>query len=268
MLKSIQKVLAVAEKELSIYLTTLVGYTGFGAFAFLMGLVFITSLNNYQDLTQQFLAQKQGAAIDRLNFNDGIIIPMLSSGLGLFLFFIPFLTMRLFAEEKSGRTFELLMTTPLRTVEIVFGKYLAVTTMVLVYALIPLVFPVILHVYGSSSDVGSPVEWWPVASGFGSIFVMGVTCASVGLLVSSLSETQVVASVGTFAILLVAFVLPTLAQRVEGDWRLVLEYLTPVSHVGRAIQGRVHLSDVIYFASINVGCLYFTHRVVEGQRWR
>lgn len=264
----IRNTLTIAGKELNIYFTTLVGYAGFGAYAFLMGLMFISHLNNYQNLTDRFVQSRQPGMLEQLNFNDAIITPMLSSGLGMFLFFVPFLTMRLYAEEKSGRTFELLMTAPLRTVELVSGKFLAVATMIVVFTLIPLVFPFILHFYGSSSSPGSPVEWWPVASGFGAVFLMGLTCASIGMFVSSLSESQVVAAVGTFAVLLVGFVLPTIASRLEGDWRALLEYLTPLSHVGRGLQGRVRLADLTYFLSANAVLLYLTHRVVEAQRWR
>lgn len=267
-MRGLRNTLAIASKELNIYFTTLVGYAGFGAYAFLMGLMFISHLNNYQQLTDRFVSNRQPGMLEQLNFNDAIITPMLSSGLGMFLFFVPFLTMRLFAEEKSARTFELLMTAPLRTLELVMGKFLAVTAMIAVFCLIPMVFPFILHVYGSSSGTGSPVEWWPVASGFGAIFLMGLTCASVGMLVSSLSESQVVAAVGTFAVLLVGFVLPTIAQRLDGDWRALLEYLTPLTHVGRGLQGRVRLADLTYFVSVNAVLVYLTHRVVEAQRWR
>lgn len=265
---SIRRIWVVAKKELSIYFTTLVGYLGFGAYAFLMGLLFISSLNNFQNLTDRFVGERNPALLEQLNFNDAIITPMLSSGLGMYLFFIPFLTMRLFAEEKSARTFELLMTLPVRTVELVGGKFLSLVVMVGVFSLVPVVFPLILHAYGSTAGAQSPVEWWPVASGLGAIFLMGLTCASVGLLVSALAESQVVAAVGTFAVLLVGFVLPSLAGRVEGDWRYVLEYLTPLTHVSRGLQGRVRLADLLYFGSALGMLLFFTHRVVEAQRWR
>lgn len=268
MLSFVRNVRTFALKELSVYFTTLIGYVGFGAYAFLMGLFFITALNRYQTLTNVYVTNRQPGMLEQLNFNDAIITPMLSSGFGMFLFFVPFLTMRLFAEEKSGRTFELLMTLPVRTIEIVLGKFFALVTMLLIFCLIPMVFPVILHVYGSTSGGASPVEWWPVMSGFLFVFLMGLTCASLGMLVSSLSESQVVAAVGTFAVLLIGFVLPSIAQRLDGDWRYFVEYLTPMTHVGRGVQGRVRYSDLMYFVSVNAMLLYFTHRVVEAQRWR
>lgn len=263
-----RNIITMAQKELSIYFTTVVGYAGFGAYAFIMGLRFISALTGYQSLTDYYLTNRQPALLERLNFNDYIITPMLSSGLWMFLFFVPFLTMRQFAEEKSGRTFELLMTAPVRTVELVLGKFLAVGAMIAILTIIPVVFPLILHFYGSTTGGASPVDWAPVVSGLLAMFFMGLTCAAIGLLVSSLSESQVVAALGTFVVLLVAFLVPMIAQRIDGDGRAFLEYLTPVSHVARGLQGRLRSSDLVYFCSAAAALLYFTHRVVESHRWR
>jgi ABC-2 type transport system permease protein len=262
-----RNVLTIARKELSIYFTTVVGYAGFGAFAFLMGLLFITALNRYQIYTAQFVNQKQPELLERLNFNDAIITPMLSAGLWMFLFFIPFLTMRLFAEEKQNRTFELLMTAPITSLEIVLGKFLGVSAMVLLLNAIPLVFPLILHMFGSSTS-GGPVEWTPVVSGFLAMVMFGLVLSGIGLLVSALTESQIVAALLTFAVLLLAYVLPMIAGRLEGDWRAVVEYLTPITHVMRGLSGRILLADLVYFGTSIATILFLTQRAVESHRWR
>lgn len=263
-----KNVIVIAKKELSIYFTTVIGYTGFGAYAFLMGLLFVTTVNKYQQYTAIYVAQQQPQLLERLNFNDAIITPMLSTGLWMFMFFVPFLTMRLFAEEKASRTFELLMTAPITSAQMVLGKFIGVASMILILTVIPLVFPVILHIYGSSSGTGSPVEWLPVLSGTLSVFMLGIVFCAVGLLVSSLTESQIVAALLTFAVLLLAFVLPMIASRLEGDWGTVIEYLTPLSHVQRGVQGRVLLSDLVYFFSATAILLFMTLRSVESHRWR
>ncbi len=263
-----RNVITILKKDLSIYFTTVIGYAGFGAYAFLMGLVFITTVNKFQQATQYYLSQQQPELLEQLNFNDAIIVPMLSTGLWMFLFFVPFLTMRLFAEEKAARTFELLMTAPLTSLQMVLGKFLAAATMIAVMTTIPLIFPLILHLYGTSSGPGSPVEWAPVLSGTLTVLLLGLTFTAIGLLVSSLTESQIVAALLTFAALLLAFVLPLIASRLEGDWRVVIEYLTPMTHVGRGIQGRVLFSDLFYFSSMIFVFLFLTTRAVESHRWR
>ena len=261
-------ILVIAKKELSIYFTTVIGYLGFGAYAMLMGLLFVTTVNQYQKNTAIYVAQQQPQLLERLNFNDAIITPMLSTGLWLFLFFVPFLTMRLFAEEKSSRTFELLMTAPVTSIQMVLGKFFGVAVIILILSLIPLVYPVILHLYGSSTATGSPVEWLPVVSGVLSVAMLGLVFCAVGLLISSLTESQIVAAVLTFVALLLAFLLPLIASRIEGDWRAFIEYLTPLTHVQRGMQGRVLLADLVYFGSSVALLLFLTTRSVESHRWR
>jgi ABC-2 type transport system permease protein len=264
----VRSTLAIARKELDVYFTTVIAYSGFGAFAFILGLVFISHLNKFQQYTEYYLAEQQPEMLERLNVNDGIIGPLFSTSVWLFLFFVPFLTMRLFAEEKANRTFELLMTSPITSLEIVLGKFTAVAVMIGVMTAIALTFPFILAAYGTGTSTASGVEWAPVWSGAAAVLALGLTFSAIGLLVSALTESQIVAALLTFAALLSSFVLPMIAGRLEGDWRTVLDYLTPVSHVSRGLEGRVHLRDVVYFASALVGFLFLTMRAVESHRWR
>jgi len=259
---------AILRKELSIYFTTVIAYAGFGAFAFIMGLLFVGSVNRFQQFTQYYLANQQPEMLERLNFNDAIIGPMLSTGVWMFLFFVPFLTMRLFAEEKSGRTFELLMSAPIRSIDLVLGKFAAVAVMIALMIAISLVFPIVLNLYGTGPDGTGAIEWAPVWSGTGAVLLLGLSFCALGMLFSSLAESQIVAALLTFAALLVGFVLPLMAARLEGDWRAFIEYLAPVTHVGRGLEGRLHLKDLVYFATFILTCLVLTHRVVESHRWR
>jgi ABC-2 type transport system permease protein len=258
----------IARKELDVYFTTVIAYSGFGAFAFIMGLVFVSTLNKFQEYTQYYLAQQQPQYLERLNFNDAIIGPLLSTSVWLFLFFVPFLTMRLLAEEKSSRTFELLMTAPVTSFEIVLGKFAAVGVMIAIMTAIPLILQLILATYGSGTASASGVEWAPVWSGSIAVLLLGLTFAAGGLMISSLTESQIVAALLTFATLLMSFVLPMIASRLEGDWRQVVEYLSPVSHVNRGLEDRIDLRDLVFFGSVIVASLFLTVRIVESHRWR
>jgi ABC-2 type transport system permease protein len=260
--------IAILRKELNIYFTTWIAYGGLGAYAFILGLVFISSLNKFQQYTEYYLAQQQPQLLEKLNFNDGIIGPLFSTSVWLFLFFIPFLTMRLFAEEKQARTFELLMTAPLTSFQMVFGKFLAVGAIIAVMTSLGVIFPAILAAYGTGSTTAGGVEWAPVWSGLLSVLLVGLSFAAVGLMISALTESQIVAALLTFAALLMSFVLPMIAGRIEGDWRAVIEWVTPVSHVSRGLEGRLALKDLVYFGSAIAGFLFLTLRIVESHRWR
>ncbi len=260
--------IAILRKELGIYFTTAIAYAGFGAFAFLTGLLFVGSLNRYQTMTDSAVARQQPEMLEHLNVNDMIVMPMFSTAVWMFLFFVPFLTMRLFAEEKSQRTFELLMSAPLRTSEMVLGKFLAVAFMMLAMSCIPLIFPFVLGLYTTGAAGGGGIEWTPIWCGTLALFLLGLSFSAMGLFYSSLSSSQLVAALFTFATLLVGFVLPIMAGRLEGDWRQILEYLAPTTHVGRGLQGRIHIQDLVYFGSMTFAFLVLTHRVVESERWR
>lgn len=260
--------IAILRKELEIYFTTVIAYSGFGALAFILGLVFISTLNKFQQYTEYYLAQQQPQMLERLNFNEAIINPVFSTGAWLFLFFVPFLTMRLFAEEKQNRTFELLMTAPVTSAQIVLGKFGALALIIGVLTAIPLIFPLILSIYGSGTDTATGVEWAPVWCSAGALLLVGLSFSALGLLVSAFTESQLVAALLTFAALLMGFVIPMVAGRLEGDWREVVEYLSPVTHVNRGLEGRLALKDLVFFLSATLGCLFLTMRAVESNRWR
>lgn len=262
------RTLAILRRELGVYFTTVIAYVGFGLFSFLTGLLFVGSLSRFQQVADAAVTRQDPSMLERMNVNDMILTPTLSSELWMFLFFIPFLTMRLFAEEKAQRTFELLLTAPVRTIEVVLGKFLAAAVLVAILALLPIVFPIIIDAYGSGARGGGAVEWAPVWAGTLSIFLIGLSYAAIGLLMSALADSQIVAALLTFAALLLGYVLPIMAARVEGDWRVLLEYAAPVTHVGRGLEGRLHVKDLVYFATVILGALTLTHRVVESNRWR
>ena len=114
-----RKILAITKKELSIYFTTIVGYACFAGFALLLGYMFLQYLQGFILQSQSFIQARNQNALAELNLNDQVIAPTYYNALFLFLFIVPFLTMRLFAEEKRMKTFELLMTVPATPLQIV-----------------------------------------------------------------------------------------------------------------------------------------------------
>ena len=116
---------AIARKELNIYFTTPIAYVMFTLFTIIGSFFFLRLLGTYEDWSLRFMQMNSQEMMNRLNFQD-MIFRSLFGNLGVILIFIvPFLTMRLIAEEKGSRTIELLYTTPIGPADIVFGKYLA-----------------------------------------------------------------------------------------------------------------------------------------------
>src|SRR5581483_9651870 len=164
-----------------------------------------------------------------MNLTDMVVFPLLRNVGVIFLFICPFLAMRLVAEEKRNKTFELLLTTPVSPWEIMLGKYLAALVLMLVAICLIALFPMLVAFFGSSGTFmkagsGSVLDWGTVCSGLLGLFLVGGAMMAIGMFISSLTESVVVAAFVTFAVLLVLWILGWQAGRLEGHARDILEY--------------------------------------------
>lgn len=116
----------------------------------------------------------------------------------IFLIIVPILTMRIMAEEQRQKTDQLLYTAPVRVTEIVMGKYLALLTILALPMLVVCVYPLILKIYGNIQ----PGTAYTAILGF---FLLGAAELSIGLFLSSLTESPVLAAVLAFGVLLLSF---------------------------------------------------------------
>jgi ABC-2 type transport system permease protein len=262
--------LAIARKELSIYFTTPWAYVVFTAMLGISSFFFVNLLATFREV--QGLARIYGW--NRLpseyasfrNLTDGVVVQLWDVIAVVTLFVAPFLSMRLFAEEKRNRTFELLMTAPVRPWEVVLGKYLGGLGAVWATLGLTIVFPITLSLFGASES-GTALEWSTVALGFGGVLLWGATCLGVGMFVSALTESQMLAAFLTFAILLPWMLLRGLAQSAEEPWRSIATHLSFSSQLSGLSRGVLDLKALVFFASVILFSLLLTHRAVESQRW-
>jgi ABC-2 type transport system permease protein len=257
---------AIARKELNISFTTPVAYVTFMVVAFFAAQFFNGSLDAYRFLTLRAMQMQNPQFMSQMNLTD-MVVTRLFGSVGVFIVIsAPFLSMRLFAEEKRSRTFELLMTAPVRPFEIVLGKYLASLAIVLASVGIVALFPVILSFFGRGSG-GSPVEWQTVATGLLGLFLLGAMSMAVGMFVSALTESVIVAALLSLIFLLALWVVTLFAVGSEGTVKELTSALSASEHLGPFLQGRIELKDVVYYLSFVALGLYLTDRAVEGHRW-
>jgi ABC-2 type transport system permease protein len=171
----------------------------------------------------------------------------------LLVLIVPVLTMRGFAEERRTDTLELLLTAPVREIWIVLAKFAA--SLALVAGLLGAsgIYAVVLGLYGEP-------DWGPIYSGYLALVLLAALLVAVGLLMSSLTENQVVAaaaSLGTFLMLWfadsVAYLLPAPLDAVAINLSLI-GHFTPVAN------GSVFLSDVGYYVTLSMLALFVTTR--------
>jgi ABC-2 type transport system permease protein len=262
--------LAIARKELSIYFTTPWAYAVFTAVVAISSFFFMGLLQTFQQV--QEMAQAFGWSqlppdySAYRNLTDGVVVQLWGVLIIITLFVAPFLSMRLFAEEKRNKTFELLMTTPVRPVELVLGKYLGGLGIIGTALGLTIVFPLLISAFGSS-DSGTVLEWPTVLLGYAAVLLWGATCMAVGMFISSLTESQMVASLLTFAVLLPWMLLRGVAQGVEEPLRSFLGYLAFDAQLQHLLQGVLDVKALVFFLSVILFSLLLTHRTVEAQRW-
>ena len=260
-------VLAIARKELESYFTTPIAWVMLTVVAFFAALFFNGSLDAYRFVTLRAFQFQDPSLLERLNLTDMVVSRLLSTMAIFVVIVAPVLSGRLLAEEKRSRTFELLMTSPLRPVQIVLGKYLAALGVMAAAVAIVAAFPLVLTVASRGAGGGAGVEWQTVGTGLLGLFLFGAAAMSVGLLFSALTESVVVASLTSFIVLFTLWIATIFTVGVEGPVKDLVTALSASEHLNAFLAGRIELRDLVYYLSLTALGLYLAERTVEGHRW-
>lgn len=177
------------------------------------------------------------------------------------LFVAPLLTMRLLAEERRSGTMELLLTSPVTDLQVVAGKFLAAVGLLAVLLGVTAHFPLILVQYGSP-DPG------PLLSGYLGLLLVGASFMAVGVLASSLTESQVVAGFLSFGALLALWIVGWAADQAGATAGEVLRQLSILNHFDDLAKGVIDTKDLIFYLSFMALCLFGAVRALESRNWR
>jgi ABC-2 type transport system permease protein len=251
--------LPVFRKEMRLYFGSPVAYVVFTFFLLISGWFFSQIFLYYSDISMRSLMQPQFG--QNLSVTENVMRPLFTNMGVVLLFFMPMLTMRLFAEEKRAGTMELLLTYPVRDGEVLAGKFLASAGLYLVLLVLTLVYPALVAYF-------TRVEWGPILTGYLGLLLMGASFLAVGLLISSLTENQIVAGFGTFGVLLAFWVIGWGAEFAGGNMRTALQYLSVTEHMDSFSRGLLDTKDLVYYLSATALALFLTLRSLESKRWR
>ena len=258
---------AIAGKECRVYLTTWTSYIIFGAFMLITAFFFYRLVAEYQIRSMEFMQARAQYMIEQMNLTDWIVGPLFMNAAVFFLFMLPILTMRLLAEERRGKTIELLMTTPVRPIEIVLGKFFGAVAMMTIMVALTAVFPLLLHAYGSTGGE-SALDWGSVGVSYLGMWLLGVSFVAVGLFASAVTDSQIVAVIIGFAALLLLYVIGLAGRGEEGVWSAFLGYLSITNHLEGFLRGLIRTTDVVYYVSLAFVGLFLSTVWVDAQRWR
>jgi ABC-2 type transport system permease protein len=190
----VRNILAIAQKELRSYFSSPIAYIIIGFFALPFGVFFYLYLGAFVRQSLQ-MAQYGGS----MNINQQVIRYVLQNASVIILFVMPMITMRTYSEEKRSGTIELLLTSPVTDTQIIVGKFLGALGLYVAMLLVTVVYIAILFVYGSP-------EWRPLVASYLGLLLMGGAFLSLGLLISSTTNNQIVAGIITFVVLLMLWI--------------------------------------------------------------
>jgi ABC-2 type transport system permease protein len=239
---------AIAGRELRAYFLTPGGYVVAALFTLLNGLLFV-----------------------RLVFNQGEVAalrPIFGFSMVAFMLLCPAITMRVISEELRLGTIEVLMTAPVRSGQIIAGKFLAALGFLAVLLVPTLLFVVALEAYGRP-------DYGELACGYFGVVLAGSAYLASGVLASTLTSSQVVAYLVTVFFWLILLLLTSLVPQVEllpalwrDAWSDVLFALDPGARLRDFAMGLIDTADVVYFCSLTILLLVASVVSLDARRWR
>lgn len=238
----------------------------FYTIAFLVSLVLSWSypiqLNLFSQLLQNYVFQQNLPNQNQLNIHYGLFLRHLSYLNLMLIFVVPALTMRLLAEEKKLRTFDLLLTSPVTSKDIVLGKYLAALAAVGGIVLLALSYPV-------ATATMAKLNWGPLLVAFLGIFLVGGAYAAMNLFCSSLTENALVAYVTSVVFNVSIWFVGIGVEMTDSQTiRQIIEHVSINTHLSSLVEGTIRSSAVIFLVSLIALFCFLAERVVESSRWR
>jgi len=252
------KVWVIWRKELGSYFASPIAYLLLTMFGLIFGFFFWNALGYFVLMGME--SQMRGQAFP-MNLNEEVIRPLLSNASVIGLFFIPMITMRLFAEEKRSGTIELLTTSPIRDIEVILGKWLAALTLYACMLLFTALNFAFLFKYGNP-------DWKPLAIGYLGLLLQAGGLLAIGTFISTLTRNQIIAGAATFAVCLLLWVLEWVSGYETATWAKVLAYMSVITHFESFAKGVLDAKDAIFYLSVIFVGLFFTARSMESLRWR
>lgn len=197
-----------------------------------------------------------------MNIHYGVFLRHLSYVNLMLILVVPALTMRLFSEERKLRTFDLLLTSPVTSAQIVIGKYLSALAAILTILFIAFLYPALTAIFAK-------FNWVTLIIAFAGIFLVAAVYAAMDLFCSSLTESAIVsyvmAVIFNVSIWFIGMGVDIVDSQVA---RSVFEHISLNQHLSGMVEGTLRTTALVFFGSIVFFFCFLSERVVESSRWR
>lgn len=237
---------AIYKREIKSFFQSMIGWLFVAAIIFLTGLYFF--------------------AINLLSGYSSVANTVASSAF-IYVLTIPILTMRILSEERRQKIDQLTLTSPVSVGKIVFGKYLAMATVLLVPILVVAAYPLILSSFGTIAFA----ENYTAILGF---FLYGLAAIALGLFISSITESQVIAAIISFAAMFATYMMSGIISLITSDENIVLEFVATIlsaldfsSRFDQLLNGQFDVRAVLYYITVIAVLLFLTAQSIQKRRY-
>jgi ABC-2 type transport system permease protein len=237
-----ENIIAISKREFRSYFNSPIAYIYIATFLIFVGWLFFRPF---------FL------------FNQADMRPFFGILPWIYLFFVPVITMRLWAEEKKLGTIEILMTLPVKDYEVILGKFFASFLFLSVAVVLTFPLPLTVSLLGNA-DIG------PIVGAYIGCLLMGAAYIAIGLFVSSLTENQIIAFIVGVSVTFVLLVIGTdmVLLTLPPTFAPLFSYLGLGTHFQNMAKGVIDSRDIFYYLSVIGLFLLLNARYIETRRWR
>jgi len=253
-----KNILLICFKEFKGYFVSPIGYAVMALFGLIFGFGFYTATRDMVQLG--FRAQMMGQQ-QPMSVNEQVIRPLLGFAGTIALFLIPMITMRLVAEEKRTGTIELLLTSPIRDIDIILGKWLGAVLLYMSVLGMSVLNIAMLFMWGKP-------DLKPVLVAYLGLLLQGGCLLAIGIFVSTTTRNQIVAGGVTFFVSLLLWLLSWFTAFESTVASQVISYLSIVTHMDSFSKGVIDSKDIVFYLSMIFFSLFLTSRSMESLRWR
>lgn len=257
-------ILAIYRRELLSYFASPLAYAIAAIFWLVSGFLFWATLEGIVQQAAFYDAQAgAGVPVPPIDFPYEFIRAVLGVLGSLSLFVLPILSMGLYAEERKRGTLELLATSPLTNWSVAIGKLLGVVTFFITMSL-----PLLIYEAIALANVNPPVQPSILLLGHAGLILLAAAILSLGMFISSLTDSTILAAIFTFALVLALWVVDLIAKNFTGGLADAIGHLSLLKHYTNLVQGVVDTGSLVLFASYIVLGIFLTAQSIDALRFQ
>ena len=252
---------AIARKEFQTYFTSPFAYIIAAIFWLISGFFFGAILDQIVQ-TITFLEQS-GQLSTNVDVPSQFLNDFFGVMVSLLLVLLPALSMGLYSEERKRGTLELLATSPVTNWVVAVGKLLGVVAFFIVLILPIWIYEIILF-----SGTEPPINWQILALAHVSLILVATAILSLGMFISSLTDSGILAYILTFILVLFLWIMDTVAQNIQEPFSNILSHLSLFDHYTDLVKGVFNASSLVLFASYIFLGIFLTAQSIESLRYQ